>query len=297
MRPKMSLLLSLRRGPLLALFVILPATVTLLAMASGCTDRNEPGEASEAAAESEETAGSEETVGAQQQRPEDTEVWEPEPSLVTPGPEGTPPSDAIVLFDGTDLGEWIHEDGREAGWTVEDGVATVAPGTGNIRTRRGFGDIQLHIEWRTPEEIVGEGQGRGNSGLFLMELYEVQILDSHENRTYSNGQAGSIYKQHIPLVNASLAPGEWQSYDVVFIAPRFDPAGGLVNPAYMTVFHNGVLIQNHVELQGSTVYRGFPEYEAHGDREPILLQDHSNPVSFRNIWVREISADPSLEGY
>ncbi|MGD2124167.1 MAG: DUF1080 domain-containing protein [Gemmatimonadota bacterium] len=231
------------------------------------------------------------------QRPEETEVWEPEPGLVTPGRQGTPPSDAIVLFDGTDLGMWTHEDGREAEWTVEDGVVTVAPGTGDIRTRQGFGDVQLHIEWRAPAEVVGEGQGRGNSGVFLMERYEVQVLDSYENRTYSNGQAGSIYKQHIPLVNASRPPGMWQSYDVVFIAPRFNPDGTLVSPAYMTVFHNGVLVQNHAELQGPTVYIGLPEYEAHGHREPILLQDHSNPVSFRNIWVREIPATPSLEGF
>jgi hypothetical protein len=292
---EMSLHPSLRRGRLAVLFVTLLATTTLLATATGCADRGEPGQTSEATAGSEEATGSEAAGSALPQRPEDTEVWEPEPSLVTPGPEGTPPSDAIVLFDGTDLSGWTHEDGREAEWTVEDGVMTVAPGTGSIRTRQGFGDVQLHIEWRTPAEIVGEGQGRGNSGVFLMEEYEVQVLDSYENRTYSNGQAGSIYKQHIPMVNASRAPGVWQSYDVVFTAPRFASDGDLVSPAYMTVFHNGVLIQNHVELQGSTVYRGLPEYEAHGDREPILLQDHSNPVSFRNIWVRESSAPAAME--
>ena len=225
-------------------------------------------------------------------RPEDTEVWEPEPAVVAPGRTGASPSDAVVLFDGTDLTGWTHEDGSEAEWYVEDGVMTVAPGTGNIRTRQGFGDVQLHIEWRTPAEIVGDGQGRGNSGIFLMERYELQVLDSYENRTYSNGQAGSIYKQHIPLVNASRAPGMWQSYDVAFTAPRFAPDGTLASPAYMTVFHNGVLVQNDVELQGPMVFIGLPEYEAHGDRAPILLQDHSNPVSFRNIWVREISAAP-----
>jgi hypothetical protein len=169
---------------------------------------------------------------------------------------------------------------------------TVVPGAGDIRTRRGFGDVQLHIEWRTPAEVSGEGQGRGNSGIFLMERYELQVLDSYENRTYANGQAGAIYKQHIPLVNASRRPGEWQSYDVVFTAPRFGADGTLLNPAYMTVFHNGVLIQNHVALRGPTRYIGEPSYEAHADRAALVLQDHGNPVSYRNIWLREISAVP-----
>jgi hypothetical protein len=275
--------MSLRRGRPTALIV------ALLAAGTGCADRQESGDTPEA-------TESEEISEASPQRPEDTEVWEPEPRMVTSGREDTPPSDATVLFDGTDLTGWTHEDGREAEWHVEDGAMTVAPGTGSIRTRQGFGDVQLHIEWRTPAEIVGDGQGRGNSGVFLMERYELQVLDSYENRTYSNGQAGSVYKQHIPLVNASRAPGVWQSYDVVFIAPRFAPDGALVSPAYMTVFHNGVLIQNHVELQGPMVFIGLPEYEPHSDREPILLQDHSNPVSFRNIWVREISVAPSMEG-
>jgi len=254
--------MSSQRGQLAALFV------ALLAVGTGCAE-------------------------PLPQRPEDTEVWEPEPERVKSDREGTPPSDATVLFDGTNLTAWSHEDGSEAGWHVQDGVMTVVPGTGSIRTRQGFGDVQLHIEWRTPAEIVGDGQGRGNSGVFLMERYELQVLDSYENRTYSNGQAGSIYKQHIPLVNASRAPGVWQSYDVVFTAPRFAPEGTLVSPAYMTVFHNGVLIQNHVELQGSMAYIGPPGYEAHADREPLLLQDHSNRVSFRNIWVREIRAPVS----
>ncbi len=169
---------------------------------------------------------------------------------------------------------------------------TVVPGAGNIRTRRRFGDLQLHIEWRTPAEVSGEGQGRGNSGIFLMERYELQVLDSYDNRTYSNGQAGAIYKQHIPMVNASREPGEWQSYDVVFTAPRFGADGALLSPARMTVFHNGVLILNHVELRGPTKFIGEPEYEAHADRVPLLLQDHGNPVSYRNVWVREISGVP-----
>jgi hypothetical protein len=238
------------------------------------------------------TVSLEADIALLQQRPEETEVWEPEPAVVTPGENGAPPSDAIVLFDGSDLAAWSAEDGTDAGWRVADGAVTVVARAGNIRTRQGFGDVQLHIEWRTPAEVSGEGQGRGNSGIFLMERYELQVLDSYNNRTYSNGQAGSIYKQYIPQVDASRGPGEWQSYDVIFIAPRFGADGTLVNPAYMTVFHNGVLIQNHVELRGPTLYIGVPEYEAHADRLPLLLQDHGNPVSYRNIWVREIEGLP-----
>jgi hypothetical protein len=221
-------------------------------------------------------------------RPEDTEVWEPEPTVVVPGSDEAPPSDAIVLFDGTDLSAWTHEDGSVPGWRVSDGAMTVVAGTGNIRTRQGFGDVQLHIEWRTPSEVSEDGQDRGNSGVFFMERYELQVLDSYQNRTYANGQAGSIYKQHIPQVNASRGPGDWQTYDVVFTAPRFGPGGSVERPAFITAFHNGVLIQNHAELQGPTLYIGQPEYEPHPERAPIVLQDHSNPVSYRNIWVREI---------
>ena len=269
---------ALRRTGLRAL------SAALVAMGAGCAAPEEQD------AETVTDAGSAEFEAApRQQAPEDTEVWEPEPAVVTPGQAGAPPSDAIVLFDGGDLASWSREDGTEAGWRVRDGVMTVEPGTGNIRTRQGFGDVQLHIEWRTPSEVSGEGQGRGNSGIFLMERYELQVLDSHGNRTYSNGQAGSIYKQHIPLVNASRGPGAWQSYDVVFTAPRFGSEGVLLSPAYMTAFHNGVLIQDHVELRGPTVFIGQPEYEAHPDRVPILLQDHGNPVSYRNIWVRELT--------
>ena len=219
--------------------------------------------------------------------PEKTEVWEPVPAVVDPGRPGHPPSDAVVLFDGTDLSEWRGRDG-EPGWKVADGAMTVVPGTGNLTTKRGFGDVQLHIEWRTPAEIVGESQGRGNSGVFLMELYEVQVLDSWQNPTYVNGQAASVYKQHIPLVNASRGPGEWQTYDIIFTAPRFTDAGDLESPATVTVLHNGVLVQNHVTLEGPTVFRGAPRYEAHADRLPLMLQDHRNDVSYRNIWVREL---------
>ncbi|MGC9341955.1 MAG: 3-keto-disaccharide hydrolase [Bacteroidales bacterium] len=220
--------------------------------------------------------------------PEETEVWEPVPEKVTPGEDNQPPSDAIVLFDGTNLSEWIGQDGSAPGWEVKNGSLTVMPKSGGIQTKKDFGSCQLHIEWRTPEEIVGKGQGRGNSGIFLMGKYEVQVLDSYNNTTYSNGQAGSIYKQHIPLVNACKAPGEWQSYDIVFMAPEFDEQGKLVKPATITVIHNGVLIQNHVEIKGTTEFRGEPDYTAHPEKLPLSLQDHNNPVSFRNIWIREL---------
>ncbi len=228
-------------------------------------------------------------VSAQQQGdPRLTEVWEPEPEVVDPGGHGKAPSDAIVLFDGTDLSEWRRRDGETPTWKVEGGAMTVVKGSGSISTRRSFGDVQLHVEWRSPSVVEGEGQGRGNSGVYLMERYEIQVLDSYRNRTYSNGQAGSIYKQHIPLVNASRAPGVWQVYDIVFQAPRFKPDGSLESPAFVTVFHNGVLIQNHVELKGPSAFIGQPKYSPHGAREPIMLQDHGNPVSFRNIWLREL---------
>jgi hypothetical protein len=229
-------------------------------------------------------------IGAQQPQadPKATEVWQPVPRVVTPGVGTAAPSDAIVLFDGGDLSEWRHADGSPAKWTIADGAFTVAGGTGNIRTARAFGDVQLHIEWRTPQRIEGEGQGRGNSGVFLQGQYEVQVLDSYENPTYVNGQAASVYKQHIPLVNASRKPGEWQSYDIIFRAPRFSSQGALVTPAYLTVFHNGVLVQDHAEVRGITVNRGAPYYDPHEPRLPIMLQDHGNPVSYRNVWVREL---------
>ncbi len=266
---------------------VLPLLLAVLpVIGAGCTGSPDTADGTT------DTPALEGNVEARPQRPEDTEVWEPVPPVVVPGRNGAPPSDAVVLFDGSDLSAWSAEDGSDAGWLVAGGAMTVVPEAGNIRTRRGFGDLQLHIEWRTPAEVSGEGQGRGNSGIFLMERYELQVLDSYDNRTYSNGQAGAIYKQHIPMVNASRAPGEWQSYDVVFTAPRFGADGALLSPAYMTVFHNGVLIQHHVELQGPTKYIGEPAYEPHADRVPLLLQDHGNPVSYRNIWVREISGLP-----
>lgn len=236
--------------------------------------------------------------------PELTEVWEPVPEVVTPGENGQAPSDAIVLFDGENIDNWgmaprgerlniLNSDNEDrttgpSEWTVENGVMTVAPGTGDIMTRKGFGDIQLHLEWKTPKEIDGEGQGRGNSGIFLQGLYEIQILDSYENPTYPNGQAGSVYKQSIPLFNASLPPGEWQTFDIFFEAPVFRDDGRLVKPAYVTVVHNGVLIQHHTRIEGPTVFRGLPEYTKHPEKLPIRLQDHGDLVSFRNIWVREL---------
>jgi hypothetical protein len=221
--------------------------------------------------------------------PKSTEVWEPIPKMVSPGTQNNlPPSDAIVLFNGKDLSEWTNMKGDAAKWKVDDNSMIVTKGTGNIKTKKGFGDCQLHVEWQSPATIESEGQGRGNSGVFLMGHYEVQVLDSYDNRTYSNGQAASLYKQYIPLVNASKKPGEWQSYDIIFTAPRFNEDGSLKSPAYCTVIHNGVLVQNHVQLKGETVYIGQPAYKKHGDKEPIILQDHGNPVKFRNIWVREL---------
>ena len=223
-------------------------------------------------------------------KPEMTEIWDPEIAVVNPGE--TPldaPSDAIILFDGTNLtNEWIGERGGEPKWKVEDGCITVARG-GGIQTKRSFNDFQLHIEWRTPAEVVGESQGRGNSGVFLQGIYEVQVLDNYSNRTYRNGQAGSIYKQHPPLVNASKGPGVWQVYEIIYTAPRFNANGTYFTPPYVTVIHNGVLVQNHVALRGPTEYIGIPEYfvKSHG-AGPILLQEHGNQVSYRNIWIREL---------
>jgi len=220
--------------------------------------------------------------------PKLTEVWKPVPPVVMPGIGTRPPSDAIVLFDGKDLSGWEKTAGGPAKWTVSGGVMTVAKGSGDIRTRAAFGDCQLHLEWRSPAIIQGEGQDRGNSGVFLQGRYEVQVLDSYANATYSNGQAASIYKQHIPLVNASRKPGEWQTYDIFFRAPRFREDGTVLVPGFITVLHNGVLVQDHVEIKGTIAYRGPPAYAKHGAKEPLVLQDHGSPVSYRNIWIREL---------
>jgi hypothetical protein len=232
-------------------------------------------------------------VGWAQFNPMATEQWQPVPPVISPGSalSPAPPSDAIALFDGTSLEQWEGMDGSPAAWNVAGGVLTVKKGTGNIRTKQAFTDYQLHLEWRIPKGIQGSGQLRGNSGVFLGSTgsgndgYELQILDSYQNQTYVNGQAGAIYKQFAPLVNPMRPPGEWQSYDVIWTAPRFKPDGSLQSPAIVTAFMNGVLIQDHVELKGETVFLGTPSYHFHGPL-PIKLQDHpdpSQPISFRNI--------------
>ncbi|MBL7730938.1 MAG: DUF1080 domain-containing protein [Chitinophagaceae bacterium] len=233
--------------------------------------------------------------------PKKTEVWEPVPKVVTPGNTSSEaPSDAVVLFNGSSFNEWrsVKDTTQPAGWTMNtDGSFTVKKGTGNIETKRRFTDYQLHIEWRIPEVISGTGQGRGNSGVFLASTgpgdqgYEIQVLDNYNNSTYVNGQAGSIYKQYIPLANACKKPGEWQCYDIIWTAPRFNDDGSLKSPARITALHNGVLVQNNVELKGITVYIGPPSYNKVHGACPIKLQDHgdpSEPISFRNIWVREL---------
>jgi hypothetical protein len=239
-------------------------------------------------------------ASAQILKPEDTEQWSPVPPIVTSAqPLGGPPSDAIVLLapGANALDAWMSADGHSpARWDVSDGVMTVRKGTGSIQTKRVFGNFQLHLEWRIPTEIHGSGQARGNSGVFLGSTgpgdagYELQILDSYRNDTYVNGQAGAVYKQYPPLANAMRPPGEWQVYDIVWTAPKFASDGSLVSPARVTAFHNGVLIQNDVGLRGNTLWQGLPKYEPHG-RLPVKLQDHgdpSEPISFRNIWIRDL---------
>lgn len=221
--------------------------------------------------------------------PKATEVWSPVPVKVTPGATvGAPPSDAIVLFDGKSIDAWKSANGGAAKWRVENGELVVAPGTGDIQTKNGFGDVQLHVEWRLPQLPPDKvNQDRANSGVFLQDVYEVQVLDNFENKTYVNGMVGSIYKQFPPLVNATLPAEKWQTYDIIFTAPRFAANGSVTSPARMTVLHNGVLVQNNATLKGGTVYIGTPSYTAHGDG-PIRLQDHAHEVRFRNIWLRKL---------
>ena len=222
--------------------------------------------------------------------PKLTEIWNPVPKIITPGKSVTDaPSDAIILFNNKkDSANWVSKDGKPFNWKAENNFFTVVPFSGDLFTKQSFGDCQLHIEWRTPAEVKDSGQGRGNSGVFLMSRYELQILDSYNNTTYSNGQAGSIYKQHMPMANVCKPPGGWQMYDIIFIAPQFYKDRTLKSAARMTVFQNGVLIQNNVELWDPMQFIGVPKYEMHEIKEPLLLQDHHNPVSFRNIWIREL---------
>jgi len=214
----------------------------------------------------------------------------PLPPVVDPGPPGPPipaPSDAVVLFDGKDLSGWADAKGSPALWKVENGYMEAAAGTGSIRTKRGFGDCQLHIEWAAPAAVKGEGQDRGNSGVYLMDTYEVQVLDSYNNKTYADGSAAAIYGQYPPLVNACRKPGEWQTYDIIFYAPRFDKDKKLVTPARMTVLHNGILVHDNAIVWGPTA-QDKPQYAYHPDKMPISLQDHGHPVRYRNIWIREL---------
>ena len=215
----------------------------------------------------------------------------PKPKIITPPAQYLPikpPSDAIILYDGSDLSKWEGMDGKKTKWMNRDGYFECVKGSGYIRSKQAFGDIQLHIEWAAPLPAKGESQGRGNSGVFLMGKYEVQVLDSYDNITYADGQAAAVYGQYPPLVNASRPAGQWQTYDIVWTAPRFDVDGKLLSKARMTVFHNGVLVQNNVELTGPTAWLNRPPYSPHPEKLPIALQDHGNPVRYRNIWIREL---------
>jgi len=219
------------------------------------------------------------------------DMQRPRPAIVKPAPQQStpPPSDAVVLYDGGDLSHWRNEDGGPAKWIARDGYMESVPGSGYVFTADKFGDVQLHVEWVAPVPAKGRGQGRGNSGVFLMGLYEVQVLDSYENETYADGQAAAIYGQYPPLVNACLPPGELQTYDIVFRRPRFHADGTVAQPARMTIFHNGILVQDNVELWGPTAWLQKKPYVAHADKLPISLQDHGNPVRFKNIWLRELA--------
>ena len=214
----------------------------------------------------------------------------PLPPVVTPGAENRlPPSDAVVLFDGSDLSAWkgTKRPGQPAEWKVKDGYMEVVPDTGAIETKQPFGSCQLHIEWAAPAEVKGDSQGRGNSGVYLMGKYEVQVLDTYQNVTYADGMAGAVYSQHPPLVNACRPPGQWQTYDIIFHAPKFED-GKLIRPADVTVLHNGLLVQDHWILTGPTDWKKRPPYSPHPDKLPISLQDHGNPVRYRNIWIRPL---------
>ena len=265
-----------------------PLLLIFAGIVIGCQERNTTQQSEESG-----VAGivHEEYSGEAPTQPEATEIYEPVPPKITlEGPNGVP-SDALVLFDGTNLDQWIMwNDSTPAKWHLnKNGSMTVKDGTGDIRTKRDFGSIQLHLEWKSPAEVRRDGQNRANSGVYLQGLYEIQILDNNENPTYVNGQVGAIYKQHVPLAFASAPTGEWNSYDIIFHAPEFNSAGNKIKSGNITLFHNGILIQDHAEIKGTTEYIGWPKNEAHG-KGPIRLQDHNDDsrVSFRNIWVREL---------
>ena len=228
------------------------------------------------------------------QQVEKWKVHDPErpmPPVVDPGPDGEPvpaPADAVILFDGRDLSQWTDGKGQSARWKVENGYMEVVAKTGAIRTKRSFGDCQLHVEWASPVVVKGEGQGRGNSGVFLMNIYEVQVLDCYNNKTYADGMTAALYAQYPPLVNACRPPGKWQTYDIIFHRPRFDSDGQVTSPARFTVFHNNILVHDNAVLIGPTTHKARPPYKAHPYRLPVSLQDHGNPVRFRNIWIREL---------
>jgi hypothetical protein len=236
---------------------------------------------------------------AQQKTAESTELYSPVPPVVTPGEYTKPPSDAIILFDGTHFDQWVSDNGSPVAWTLAEGCMTIKPGSGNIKTKSGFGDCQLHVEWRCPsitgKSESGSEKGFGNSGILIQSRYELQVFDSYnypvyhnDKPIYTNGQAGSVYKQITPLVNACRKQGEWQTYDIIYQAPRFSDNGRVAVPARITVIHNGILIINNAELQGAMSYIGLPEYKVHGLKEPLSLQEHGDEVSYRNIWIREL---------
>lgn len=220
-------------------------------------------------------------------KPEDTEFYTPRPPVVTLNKQV--PSDAIVLFDGTNLDQWVSRNNpkKPAIWTVENNILTVKPKAGDIQTKEQFEDFQLHVEWKSPEIVKGEGQGRGNSGIFLQGLYEIQVLDNDNNPTYVNGQAGSLYKQRPPLVEVHALQDKWHTYDIIYKAPRFNIDGMLISKGIVTVLHNGVIVQNNTQIEGTTEYIGLPKMEVHG-AGPIILQDHGDLVHFRNIWIRPL---------
>ncbi len=267
----------------------LPTGLLALALLAACQQQPEPAETE--VSDGPQPIVHEEYQGEEPTTPEETEFYEPVPPVVEPYAQDGAPSDAIILFDGSGFDHWeMVNDSTEVQWHLnDDGSMTVADKTGDIRTKQEFGDIQLHLEWRSPEEIGGDGQSRGNSGVFINGLYEVQVLDNNDNDTYVNGQVASIYKQHVPLARASVPTGEWNTYDIIYHMPEFNDAGEKIKSGTMTVIHNGVLVQDHVEIKGTTPYIGWPDNPAHG-KGPLQLQDHgdNSRVSYRNIWVREL---------